>query len=222
MRKRKWILPLIIGVVALGIVVGIFVFKSNNNNGIYDHISEIREVVYKAEIDGNKMTAISGEREVNYAVDGKCNGTADFLIITVEGKFVKSPEYCVEIDGSEYAGTMQKHPFNDEYSCEINARVNTNEFDVKIKVDNDEKTVKLHSIVTSSFITAQDALEKSRNILSIDANEFDGEIYVRLIENPLKSDDTYYWYVAYYFQNDDCKSVLFDALSGEAVAVKND
>lgn len=222
MAKRKWVLPIVIGLVGVGIIAGIFIAKANLKNDFNDHISEVRDVIYKGEMDGNKITAISGKRETNYLVDGQCNGTDDFLIVTLEGKFVKVPVYCISIDGKEYTGSMQKHPFNDEYSCELNVRISLSEFDVKINVDNVEKTVKLHSIVSNSFISSDEALQKSREVLSSALDGFDGEIYVRLIENPLKSDDTYFWYVAFYSQNDDIKSVLLDVVTGEAVAVKRD
>ena len=50
----------------------------------------------------------------------------------------------------------------------------------------------------------------------------DGEIYVRYIENPLKSDGKYYWYVAFVpaAQPDTSVAALLDASTGALMATR--
>ena len=208
--------------------VAFFCSCSSNNVGYDKVISEIRSEVYTGEVNGRKLTAVSGEREKNYKIDGVANEREDFFILSVEGDFTSAPSCLFTLDGKEYEGVMKKHPFNDSYSYEVNVKTHEKEVDVSVKCGNDTMQTKLKTVKTDSSITASQALNKARSSLkkTLDKHHkrgvFDGEVYVRIIANPVDNDGRYFWYVAFCKSESECFSALIDLQSGELIASKSE
>ncbi len=196
---------------------------------VYDKvISEIRDGVYESTVEGYKVTAVCGEREKNYKTDGIANGREDFFILSIEGNFSSAPECSFSLNGKSYGGTMKKHPFNESYSFEVNAKTNVKEVEVSIKCANDTLETCVKSVKTENTKTASDVLNRAIAQLkkTIDVHSkngvFDGEVYLRIIPNPIQDDGKYFWYVAFCKNEHECYSVLIDSESGEVVASKGE
>ncbi len=217
----------IIGVLAICVLFPLFSGCSSNKE--YDKvISEIRDNVYTSTVDNWKFSAVSGEREKNYKIDGIANGREEFFILTVDGAFTSAPTCSFTIKGKEYRGTMKKHPFNNSYSYEINVKTDEKEVEVTVQCANDTITTTLANIKTEQTKTADQALNKAKSELKtvldghLKNGVFDGEIYIRLIPNPVENNGKYFWYVAFYKTDKECYSVLIDSLSGEIIATKSE
>ena len=205
-------------VIAISLIVSLFA-SCSSANGFDKKVSEVRDCIYIGVADGYDVVAKGGEREQNYAVDGVAYSRQEFFIISLSGKFSTPPTYSVEINGKKYEGNMTKHPFNDEYTCEINAHPHCNEITVSFIIDTNQVNATLQSVNDGSFISWENALSEAVKELEI-KGDYDGEIFVRLIENPVKDDGKYYWYVAFCSKNDESVSVLINATDGKVVAKK--
>lgn len=211
------------------ICVGFPFFSGCKNNDAYDKvISEIRDVVYLSNVDTIVFSASSGEREKNYKTDGVANGREEFFILCVEGVFSSAPTCAFSIGGKEYGGEMKKHPFNDSYSYEVNAKTTAKEIDVCVNFGNESVETTLKSVKTDKSKTAMQALSKARAELKKTLDKhlkngvFDGEVYLRIIPNPVENDGRYFWYVAFCKSENDCFSVLIELESGNVVAKKSE
>ncbi len=199
----------------------------SKNNSEYDKvISEIRDNVYVATVDEWSFCAVSGEREKNYKIDGVANGREEFFILSVEGVFASAPTCSFTINDKTYSGTMKKHPFNNSYSYEVNVKNKTSEVQVSLQCALETIQTTLKSVKTQNTKTYEQALSKAKSELKNTINKhlkngvFNGEVYVRLIANPVEHDDRYFWYVAFYKSENECYSILMDSESGEVVASK--
>ena len=207
-------------VLVLTVCLTVMLFSACNKSGGYDSkISEIRDCIYVGVADGYDVKAVSGEREQNYCVDGVSHGRNEFFIVTLSARLAQAPAYCMEINGVKYEGTMTKHPFNDEYTCEIPVHVHSQSVDVVFTISSNTVNATLQTVNDGSFSSWESALEGAVKELCI-AKDFDGEIYVRLIENPVKNDGKYFWYVAFCTSKDDCVSVLISVEDGKIIAKK--
>lgn len=219
----------ILSIISVSTLCAIFLLFSGcakNGSGYDKVISEIRDNVYVSVVDEWSFSAVSGEREKNYKTDGIPNGREEFFILTVEGVFTSAPECEFEIEGKTYGGVMKKHPFNDSYSFEAGAKTNAKEIDVCVKTANDTFQTVLKTVKTDSTKTASYALDTARKELKetlenhLVNGTFDGEVYIRMIANPVEEDGKYFWYVAFCKSESECYSVLIDCESGAVVATK--
>lgn len=169
------------------------------------YVSENRTDTFVAQVPIGKITADTGTREVPYKVDGVSGDKEEFTVITfTPNDFIpgKKYGYVAVIDGIEYTGDMVMHPFGDSYSADIRDSSQAKEIPIRI-VDGDsvhEST--LTSVVTEDMISAERALEVGRIALSeafdshTDGKTLNGEVYVRIVFNPITDEGGYYWYVA--------------------------
>ncbi len=204
----------------------LFLGCAKNDSGYDKVISEIRDNVYVSSVDEWSFSAVSGEREKNYKIDGVANGRDEFFILTVEGYFASAPTCSFTINDKTYSGIMKKHPFNNSYSYEINVKNNSSEVHVSLQCANDSVQTTLKSVKTEQTKTYSQAFSKAKKELETTLKShlkngvFNGEVYIRLISNPTQDDGKYFWYVAFYKSESECYSVLIDSESGDVVALK--
>lgn len=186
------------------------------------YISEYRDNVYIGESESFSATAVTGYRENSFKIDGvseqdKCN----FLLVTVtptEYDPSVAYTYSVTVNGVEYEGEFNKHPFENTYSFEVAEYVTESEILVYVQ----QEAVTLTSILTEEYISAEKAFEIARSRLAKSelVRGGDYEIYVRLIANPINASGGYFWYVAFVDTNQNTVAALIDPASMEIVAVR--
>ena len=190
-------------------------------------ISELRTNEYVGMVGDYNAYAVTGTREKEYKIDGVSGEKTDFLILTIEGVFSSAPLCKMVIADTEYSGQMKKHPFADSYSFEIAKKAEESIVCVIITIDGQECETTLTSVLKENSKTHEYAFSLALQQLSstIKKHEkngvFDGEVYIRIIPNPTKEDDRYFWYVAFYKSAQECYSVLIDCENGEIIAIKD-
>ena len=102
---------------------------------------------------------------------------------------------------------------------ELELHVHENEFTVTIQADGKTEDVLLKNQVPSQFPSYKSAVETAKAELA--GGRTEGEIIARIIENPIESDGTYFWYVAFCKSENNVKSVLINE-SGKVVAKRTD
>jgi hypothetical protein len=189
-------------------------------------ISEIRVNRYEGSVASNFAYAVTGEREKDYKVDGKSGERVDFFILTVEGVFSSAPKCEFTLNGKEYKGEMKKHPFGESYSFEVCEKITEKQVAVSVEIDGERHSATLVSVLAENAKTHSFAFSVAQKELSSAINPhlkngvFDGEVYIRIVPNPVSDDGKYFWYVAFYKSADECFSVLIDIESGEVIASK--
>ena len=185
-----------------------------------DKISELRTGVYEGSNELYDATAVTGVREDPFLIDGKSGKTIKFTVVTVRPKvFDPTAKYTFKatIDGKEYNGPLNKHPFEESYSADIGCKTAASALTFTV-VGDSESTLVLNTVVGENFIGAEKAFElghaKLKNAVQ---NLSEYELYIRLIKNPLGDDGNYYWYVAF-VTGDNTYAVLINAVTTEIVA----
>lgn len=190
-----------------------------------DYLSECRTDTYTAELESGKLTADTGTREKPYQVDGVSCEKEEFTVVTyTPSEFLpgKKYGYTAVIDGVEHSGEMVMHPFGDSYSADIIDKSDSPEIPVKITDGDTVMETCLKSVRTENMIDADRALAVGVQALSKameahkDGKTLHGEVYVRIVYNPITENGGYYWYVA--LSGEKTVAVLIDPVTEEIVA----
>lgn len=197
----------------------------------YDrYISELREDVLEAKNENYSVNVITGKKEDPFLMDGHCDATVDFTLITLlpTNKGVATDyTYEVVIDSVTYSGTFLPHPFGETYSADIRAKCTVSELDVIINYGGNAETLVAKSVKTTDMITSEKALEIAEKRLKSQikslkvSGELKAEIYVRLMSNPIDNSGGYYWYVAFVGEAQVTYAVLIHPVTMEIVAERD-
>ncbi len=194
-------------------------------NGYDRVISEIRDVRLRGAAAGVTIDACSGEREADYRVDGVSHDRKPFFILSVKG-VGPGAKYSFDLEGKTYEGTLNKHPLSDEYIASFDFKVK-DPVTVSVEYAGKKTDVELSDAVPNAMDYGK-TLAKAKKELDAQIKKnskdgvFDGEVYLRLIPNPVDNDGKYYWYAAFCKSEDQCFSVLLDAESGDLIAKKTE
>ncbi len=203
------------------IVAAVFSVGCSSPYGKYeDKISEIRNHVFEGSCENFTVTAVSGEREHPFEIDGVPGERVNFTVITVKPRvfdITAAYDYTITHDGKEYTGQFVRHPFNETYSAEINVKI-TKDFVVAINGDGCE--VSMTSVKSGKFISAEKAFDVALKKLKSTVKKMDKyEIYLRLTKNPVNEEEGYYWYVAF-VDGENTYAALIHPESAQIVAFK--
>lgn len=192
------------------------------------NISEIRENVYEATDNSAIVTIFTGEREDPYSIDGISNKRHDYSIINYKPAVVSgSKQYKYKLtDGSDiYTGDFTVHPFGTMYSAELNKKLKSSTLALEITENGATQTFAPVSRLTGDMITWDKAVLISKDVLTdqiatmMEGNTLKGEIFVRLICDPMNSNDKHFWYVGF-SDSEKTFAVLIDPVTQEILAVK--
>lgn len=213
MKKRILIFVLV--------VCTLFVTACSSGYGKYDNkISELRSYVYEGACENFTVTAVSGEREQPFEIDGQASKRVDFAVITVKPKVFDisaSYDYKITYDGNEYEGQLVRHPFNETYSVEIGVKITD---DFVVSINGDECEISMTSVKKDGFISANKAFDIALERLNNTVKQLENyEIYIRFTKNPVNEEDGYFWYVAF-VDGENTYAVLINPETAEIVACK--
>ena len=182
-----------------------------------EKVSELRDKVFIAVSEEMKVTLITGVREEPFSPDGESGNKREFSVLTItptQSMETALYTFQIKLGESVFEGEMNKHPLKKTWSYELDERIEQ-ECVVTVTTDNFAQSFSLKSVIKEDFISPDEAYRIARKELS----NPDGEIFVRLLENPLTpSAEGYYWYVAFVQSNYRIKAVLIHPQSKEVVA----
>ena len=108
----------------------------------------------------------------------------------------------------------------------MSEKVDEKEFCVSVEIDDKTHSVTLNSVLTDKSKTPSFAFSVAQKELSsaikkhLKNGVFDGEVYIRIVPNPIADDGKFYWFIAFYKSANECYSALIDLQSGEVVTTK--
>ena len=219
MKKRLFLVLAI-----LFLMSSIFLIACDNKKDIYfDNISELRTDVFRHTDDIVDITAMSGQRETNFAIDGLSHNKVEFTVVKVSpvnGIEVNAHfDYQIKIDSESFTGQLLKHPFNESFSIEIPKATNGNNLILHLSSEDYQADFELVTKFSKDMINYKKALEIASKKLSnrfasltVD-KKLNAEIFIRLVEDPRSPNDNYYWYVALVDNARNTYAVLIDPIN---------
>lgn len=189
-------------------------------------LSELRSDIMMGKNDQYSVVLVSGIREEPFDIDGLSQkDKVYFTVITVtptDYNPLAEYNFSVKIGNETYNGKLNKHPYNQSYSVEINVLTSQPELDITISHGNHDSIVTLNSVIGEDFINGNKAYQIAEKKLKdkISAKGGNYEVFVRLIENPINANGGYFWYVAFIFEDETTYAVLIDPVSMEIQAIK--
>lgn len=182
-----------------------------------DFISERRAQVYLYEDDSLSVKVHLSSRESPYLSDGYKGEMQDMCEIFV--KFAQSPDK-VTVRLGESGGEMSYMSVTDSFYISFSARDYGDAAELTLCWDDEEKTISAPSVLYSGVITPEEALESTRQYdgatfsALTDGNNFEGEIYVRLLSDEGKC----YYYVGVTDREGNTSAYLVDGENGNVIA----
>lgn len=222
MKTKTKILTVLLIFILLGATVLTACVLSKTN--INDNISEYSKHLFFGENEDAYVTVTTGTRENPYEYDGISNEKIDFFVVNTVFKTNTDQQTIsskIKIADKEYDLTLEKNPFKSSFMADLQLPAT---IDTKISLVLNEKEIILSNKDSAFQITSEKALEVAINSLSEEIksmtskNKFNGEGYLKIINNPLQNPELYYWYFSVKGQNGKTYSLIIDTNSGEVLA----
>lgn len=200
-----------------------------NYIAIQNSLSEERKNIFIGETEDFSVNFMSGKREKDYVINGYNTELIDFGVITFLLKNDILKEYnlncIVEIDGTKYEVSLEENPFDGSFVADIKTSVeNYQRIIVKLKANNYEKECELTNLNSEWKINNKKALEiayknfKRKLKKQIINGEFEGEVYIKILNNTSVSTDDYLWYVNFVCRNGKNYACIIDTNNNKILA----
>lgn len=191
------------------LLFSIFIFSScgrSMENMLKDNTSEIREYMCVGESNNISSSLILGKRETNYIVNGYSTDLIEFGVLSFKFKSAKEDigvaKYVLFVGTEKFEGDLQENPFDYTLVADIQKIVDVSKKIVaRIICDNWQEDIELSAINTSWKVGYNDVYKViAKNMKSeIEAfvynNTFEGEVYIKIINDEDINVSDYYWYV---------------------------
>lgn len=192
------------------LIISIIILSSCGNkyeNYLMNNTSEIRKYICVGERDGINVSLTMGKREKNYIVNGYSSELIEFGVLS----FVISDDVAIDknmckyvlfVGTHKYEGDLQINPFDGTLVADIMEIVDTSEkmiatlvngnanVDVELVCVNKDWRVSSEDVYT--IIAGKLKTEISAFVVN---NTFEGEVYIKVINDEDKNKSDYYWYV---------------------------
>ena len=208
----------------------LFAFGCNREDAqIDDSISEIRMDIYEGRGDFFDVNIFIGKRESPYNLDGISEKLVDYCLINVMPAEELEEGYTLNftLNGGKYneSGTLTEDPATGKYRIDIGKYYSgVTELNITFNCGEIVESVILTSKFDGNMIRWKDALSIAKDSLPKSFSDafsdkvFNGEIFIRFVNNPLMGEDKYFWFVMLRDRNGKMSTVLIDSMSSAVVA----
>jgi len=219
--KKRIIFSVLCGLLCFG-----FLFYGCSNSVLalsQSRVSDIRSNYFQGQTDEWYVSFSSGLRESPYVLDGVCENTVEFGVVTIMPKTSKnetSLTYTVSINDLEYSGEFEASPFDDSYAGDICTKVNDTDVIFITISDGGSSEIANMTCASCDFtITAEQALELAVDEVETDLKDMCGsegfEVYVKIVADITQAISDKYWFVMFLCESGDTISVLINPATGE-------
>ena len=205
---------------------------SKNETNFNNHLIEVRNNLFAGQDDVYYTTVCTGQREKDYALDGKVNEMTPFGIVTIarldnEALNKDSYNFTLIVDEQSILGTLEKSPYDNTYSADIEQVIDDNS-NITIELVIDGANVrqdltnvsKDFSIAKDKAISiACDELAQSIKGLSKEKDNY-SEAFVKILKDYSGESNRYYWYIGIISPEGKTSGVLIDAGTGDVISKK--
>ena len=202
-------------------------------NMLKNNTAEVRKYLLEAKDDQMNVSLILGLREKNYIVNGYATDLIEFGVLTFEfsdyGNIDKnSASYELLVGTQKFAGILQENPFDKTLVADIKKMIDpTKKVTAKIISGEFSKEIELRFINKDWSVDSDNVYEivakKMKNELSqlTNKNTFEGEVYIKIINDADINVSDYYWYVSIIGRGGKRLSLIISPKTKEIMAVNN-
>lgn len=215
------------------VLIAMFAFSGcSKNKYIESNIAEIREIIYEGKNEDLNVSLICGEREEDYKLNGYATPLIEFGVITFEIKNdnlgTENAKFILYVGTEKYNGDLQKNPFDGTLVADVKKKILLESgVSVKILLDDYEKEIKLTRLDINWNISANDVKEiiskefkKEIDSIVID-KEFNGEIYIKILNDADIYVGDYYWYVSIISRSGGKLNAIISRETGEILSMNS-
>ncbi len=227
MRKILCVLAIMLcGVLAMGCV------GKKDEKNFNEHLIEIRNNLFAGQDETYYATVCTGEREQEYALDGKINELVPFGIVTLarndnEALAKEEYQFTLIVNGENILGNLEKSPYDNTYSADIEQVIADDaEISLELNIDGHNFNQPLTNI-SSTFTVGKDeaisiACEELSDSIKKLSEQTDNmsEAFIKILKDYSGESNKYYWYVGIISPEGKTSGVLIDTSSGDIVSKK--
>lgn len=225
MKNKILKICIIVITIAIIVLIAVFAFvKPNAENLARQNVSEIDKVCYTSEQGIASLKIISGERENPYVINGSHENMQEFtlLIFRTDEINVQSPTFIATIDSQSYNGILEQNPYDNTFVVDLEKQISQNaQINVVITVGNHEYNFDMQNVSDEWKISYDEALNIAMEHFGeqvkqcIKGNDFNGELYVRIITDVTNTFDKFFYHVTLVDDAGQSQSVVIDVNTGE-------
>ena len=199
-------------------------------NKVYNNISEMVDFVVVGGDDNMSISLMCGRRELEYKSNGIATQLIPYGVLTLYGvgEDVKEVDYVLFVGTIKYQGDMQKNPYDSSWVADMKTVVDESEnISVDILIDNAKVSYKLKSASKEWEVASKDLIDllidDYSDILKefIKDGVFEGEVYIKLINEYEMYANHYYYYVSIVERNGGSFNILVSPTTKEVLASSN-
>jgi len=210
-------------------------FGLSGCNKIYNlaskNIAEIRHNVFEGESDNFKITFMSGKREKDYVINGYNTPLIEFGVVTItlktEIKDISQSHFALTIDTLRYEEILEQNPFDGTLVADIGVSINQQlpSMIIKLFVGEISEEITLNNMCVNWKVDSDKALKIAcKNLKSelspLSNNDFQGEVYIKIIEDTISNENTHLWYVNFVSRNGIHHSIIIHPMTSKILAKK--
>lgn len=197
---------------------------------VNEAVSEVRYNLYEADNEEISVKFTSGFREDPYVINGVSNSKKEFGVITV--RFLKDitnytglPSFVLTVNDMDFDGEFELNPFDQTYVQDIETFVlDDSTLSIKVLWNSFNFEHQLENKSNSFNINHKDALKimikefKPNFKKMIKNHAFQGEVYIKIVNDPSFLLDKTYWYVCAVGRSGENFSIIIDPVSKQILA----
>jgi hypothetical protein len=213
----------------LAAVTLLFCCCYSEDTQIESNISEIRMNIFEGRGDFFDVSIYIGKRESPYNMDGISERLVDYCLIDVMPAEELDEGYALNftLNGGKYneSGTLMEDPATGRFRADLGKYYSDiSELNVTLSCGEIGESVIVSAKFNDNMIRWKDALSIAKDNLAesfqnafVDKS-FQGEIFIRFVNNPLMGEDKYFWFVMLRDRGGKMSTVLIDSLNSSVVA----
>ena len=183
--------------------------------------------------DNINASLICGLREKDYVINGYATELIEFGILTFDIENIndydeKIATYVLLVGTVRYDGDLQKNPFDNTLVADIKTIINSSEnVTAKIIIGDFTQEIKLKNVCNNWSVDSEEVYKIVAKNFKDDIkkliinNVFNGEVYVKIINDADINVGDYYWYVNIVNRTGRKLSLIISPHTSEILAVNN-
>jgi len=215
------------------VLIAIFVFSGCSRSKYIDNnIAEIREVIYEGKCEDFNVSLICGERESDYKFNGYVTPLIEFGVLTFdvtnEQLNVENSQFVLFVGTEKFSGELQKNPFDGTLVTDVKKKITNNSgVSAKLILGDFEKEIKLTRLDIEWEISAEDVKDiikkefKEEIEVLVKDKEFNGEVYIKILNDADMYVGDYYWYVSIISRTGGKLNAIISRETGEILSMNS-